>query len=142
MGTATIAGNTFSLSQGAGACGALDVSLETRVSSAGGLSYVPFTTYFYTGTITVTNTSAVTLHPPLFVVLVGLPNHLAYPAGNGVYGAAQTTCFTTLGDAMYLLPVGDLPPGRSTQISPLFFTQSLFGGLPYNPRVLSGTPTR
>jgi hypothetical protein len=139
-GTATIAGQTFTVSQGGGACGALDVTGETR-ALGGGYSYIPFTTYLYSGTITVTNTSAQTLHPPLFVVLVGLPNHLPYPSGDGVIGAAQTTCFSPAGDAMYLLPTGDLPPGRATAVSPLFFTQSLFGGISYQLRVLSGTPT-
>jgi hypothetical protein len=139
-GTVTIAGQTFTVSQGGGACGALDVTGETR-ALGGGYSYIPFTTYLYSGTITVTNTSAQTLHPPLFVVLVGLPNHLPYPSGDGVIGAAQTTCFTPAGDAMYLLPTGDLPPGRATAVAPLFFTQSLFGGISYQLRVLSGTPT-
>jgi len=139
-GTLTIAGQTFTVSQGGGACGALDVTAETSVLH-GGLSYIPFTTYLYSGTITVTNGSAVTLHPPLYVVLVGLPNHFGYPYGDGSFGALQTTCFTPAGDNMYLLPTGDLPPGRSISIAPLFFTQSLFGGISYQPRVLSGTPT-
>src|SRR5262249_2921034 len=139
-GTVTIAGQTFAVSQGGGACGALDVTAETSVLR-GGLSYIPFTTYFYSGTITVKNTSAVTLHPPLYVVLVGLPNHFGYPYGDGSLGAVQTTCFTPAGDNMYLLPTGDLPPGRSIPIAPLFFTQSLFGSISYQPRVLSGTPT-
>src|SRR5215813_8294255 len=139
-GTVTIPGQTFAVSQGGGACGALDVTAETSVLR-GGYSLLQFTTYIYSGTITVRNISDVTLHPPLYVVLVGLPNHLGYPYGVTSFGALQTTCFTPAGDNMYLLPTGDLPPGSSTPISPLFFTQSLFGGISYQPRVLSGTPT-
>jgi DNA-binding beta-propeller fold protein YncE len=139
-GTVTIAGRTFTVTQGGGACGALDVTAKTAVT-LGGLTLLQFTSFIYSGTITVRNNSDVTLHPPLYVVLVGLPNHLADPYGVGSNIALQTTCFTPAGDYMYLLSTGDLPPGGSISFSPLFYTLSLFGNISYHPRVLSGTPT-
>jgi hypothetical protein len=139
-GTVTIAGQTFTVSQGGGACGALDASSGARVRRSG-LTYIPFSTYLYSESITVTNSSASVLHAPLYLVLVGVPNHFAPPNDNGAIGALQTTCFTPAGDNMFRLFGEDLQPGQSTVIPILFFTHRFFGGIQFQPKVLSGTPS-
>jgi hypothetical protein len=105
------------------------------------LTYIPFSTYLYSESITVTNSSASVLHAPLYLVLVGVPNHFAPPNDNGAIGALQTTCFTPAGDNMFRLFGEDLQPGQSTVIPILFFTHRFFGGIQFQPKVLSGTPS-
>jgi all-beta uncharacterized protein len=143
-GTAMIAGQTFSVSQGAGACGAVDVTSRVRVDR-GGLTYVPFTSYLYSGNITVGNTGspASAIPGPLFLVLEGLPTAFGYPNDSGLNGPqTKTTCFSPEGD--YLIPFsgGSLPYGRFVTLPLMFFTQRVSGTINYKPRVLSGQPSR
>jgi hypothetical protein len=141
MGTVTIAGQTFSVTQGGGTCGAVDVTPETDVRRSG-FTYIYPSSYEYSETITVRNISTQTLRAPLFLVLIGVPNHQSFPNGNGVFGSLQTTCFSSQGDAMVLLPSGDLQPGKTTGAQLLFFTQSLLGRIQYSTKVLSGQPVK
>jgi len=138
-GTVTIGGQTFSVTQRAGACGALDVTFEMIVRP-GFFTYIYPSTYDYSETISVANGSGAVVPGPIYLVLVGMPNHKPYPNGNGLVGPQLlTTCFSTQGD--YLLPVsGSMGPHQRIDLPLEFFTQSLGGSLRYTTRVLSGTP--
>ena len=147
-GTATMGGQTFTVTQvapGAGACGALDLSATSQVRvSRGGLTPVQGVgaPYQYTQEIIITNQSGSVLHAPLFLVLVGVPNHKPYPYTTDVFGKdRQTTCFSPQGDAMFQITTGDMSPGTSIRIEPLFWLD-IQAGLSYTPRVLSGAPSR
>jgi len=138
-GTATVAGNAFSVTQGAGACGALDVSSQTNVFETG-LTWIPLSDY--SQAITVTNASGSVIHGPVYVVLLGEPTHLGYPDDSFLVGSQLTTkCFSSGGD--YLLPVsfGDLKPGQKAGYQLLWTTQT-FGRIGYTTKVLSGTPSK
>lgn len=138
-GTATIAGQTFSATQGAGACGAFDVTSKVRVS-ASGLSYIYPSSYFWSQTITVANTSGSVISGPVYLVLLGLPTHLGYPRDAGLLGSQLiTTYFSPQGDYLLLLS-GDVQPGQTIGIPLVFFTQSLFPPR-YSTKVLSGQPS-
>jgi hypothetical protein len=140
-GTVTIAGKTFSATQGAGACGALDATSQATVFRTG-LSFVPFSTYLYSQTVTVQNTSGSVIRGPVYLALIGLPTHVGYPNDSGLLGnQSTTTCFSSQGD--YLIPVGgDLQPGQSVPLPLMFFTQRLSGTIQYTTKVLSGMPSR
>jgi hypothetical protein len=143
-GTATIAGQTFSVTQSASACGAVDVTSQVRVNRSG-LTYLPFTSYLYSGNITVTNThsSGSAISGPLFLVLMGLPTHRGYPDDSGLLGPQlQTTCFSAQGDYLVPLPGGALAFGQARTIPLVFVSQRLAGGIFYSTRVLSGQPSR
>jgi hypothetical protein len=142
FGTATIAGQTFSVTQGAGACGALDVTSQMSVTRSG-LTWIPFTSYYYSQTITVRNTSGSVIHGPVYLVLLGEPTHYGYPNDSGLLGSqVLTTCFSTQGDYRLLVSSGDMQAGQSVGIPLVFFTQRISGGIQYQTKVLSGTPTR
>jgi hypothetical protein len=119
-------------------CGsALDVTANVRVQR---LSYqpVPYSIYLYTQHITVTNTSGSTIRGPLFIVFVGLPN---LQSQVGIVGfPSLTSCFSPQGDTVGLLSGGDLAPGASVDLQPLFATQNPFTSPQYVPKVLSGQP--
>jgi YVTN family beta-propeller protein len=142
-GTATIAGQTFSVTQaapGASACGALDVSLQTQVQRSQ-LTPRPWSN-LYSESITVRNTSGSVIRGPLFLVLIGEPTHYGYPNDSGLMGSQLiTTCFSSQGD--YLLPFsGDLQPGQAAGLPLVFFTQSFTAWIRYTTKVLSGQPSR
>jgi hypothetical protein len=132
-GTATIAGQTFSITQGAGACGALDVTSQVRVYQSG-LSWIPFSTYEFSESITV-----YTSESNLYLVLLGLPNHQPYPYGTGIFGNQLiTTCFSSQGDYMIPLPT---PISGQTGVPMVLFSQSLSDSLEYSVKILSGRPS-
>jgi hypothetical protein len=133
-GTVTIAGQTFSITQGAGACGAVDVTAQAGVTQTG-LDWLLFSTYLYSNTITV-----FTSEPgPLYMVLVGLPNHQPYPYGTGILGNQLiTTCFSPQGD--YLIPL-PTPVKGVTGVPMVLFSQSLFAPIEYSVKILSGRPS-
>jgi hypothetical protein len=137
-GTATIAGLTFSVSQGVGACGALDVTSQMSVTETQ-LIPIPFSNEF-SQTITVRNSSASVIHGPVYVVLLGEPTHYGFPYDSFLLGTQPvTTCFSPKGD--YLLPVsGDLQPGQTGGYG-LVWTLQTFGRVQYTTKVLSGTPS-
>jgi hypothetical protein len=146
-GTVTIAGQTFTATQAAPAptsCGAKELigSGLVRVSLGAPIPVPGLGPNAYTEKITVVNQSGTVLHAPLFLVLVGVPNHRPDPFyKSDVYGAQQTTCFTPAGDAMFQITTGDLPPGGSVAIDPIF-VRDPFTCLCFTPKVLSGPPSK
>src|SRR5262249_15385027 len=126
-GTATIGQRTLRVTQGADACGALDVTPQTAVRSSG-LTYIPFSTYFYSANIFVTNKSQSVIRGPVFVVLIGLPTDFGFPDDAGLLGdQLLTKCFTSggLGDYLLLVSPEDMPAGKTVGIPEVFWTQSL-----------------
>ncbi|MFN0172995.1 MAG: kelch repeat-containing protein [Bryobacteraceae bacterium] len=142
-GTATIAGSTFSATQGAGVCGALDVTSQIGVSRSG-LTFIYPSSYLYSGGISVTNNSGSVVRGPVWIALIGLPTHYGFPNDSGLVGNQRiTTCFSPLGDYLLLVSGADMAPGRTRVGIPLvFFTQGLGGFIQYSTKVLSGTPTQ
>jgi hypothetical protein len=141
-GSATIAGQTFSINQGAGACGALDVSSQVFVTESALVpDFLSFTNF--SQTITVKNTSASVIHGPVYVVLLGEPSH--YPPVPSLHNSfllgsqAVTTCFSSGGDYL-LLVSGDLSPGQTTGYGLAWYKET-FGAIAYSTKVLSGTPS-
>jgi hypothetical protein len=107
-----------------------------------GLNYIYPFAYEFSQTITVTNNSGSIIPGPIYLVLLGEPNHQASPYQNGLLGSQiMTTCFSASGD--YLLPVsGSLAPAQRVQLPLVFFTQSLAAPIRYTTKVLSGLPSR
>ncbi|HKV92439.1 MAG TPA: BACON domain-containing carbohydrate-binding protein [Candidatus Angelobacter sp.] len=143
-GTVTISGITYTVSQGAGACGAIELtSSQVRVSQ-GNLAptFDPGIPNSYTEKITVTNQSGAVLHGPLFLALVGIPNHQLDPYRTDVFGADATVCFSSpRTDAMFQITTGDVAPGGFVSITPVFI-KDLGAALSFMPKVLEGEPTR
>ncbi len=138
-GTVKIAGSAFSVTQGAGACGALDVTSQVSVWESG-LTWVPFSDYQYSQSITVRNNSGSVMPGPLYLVLLGEPTHYGYPDDSLLNGdQLETTCFSSKGD--YLMPLPGLRPGQSAEIS-LGWFRDVFGNIRYTTKVLSGQPSR
>jgi hypothetical protein len=120
-------------------CGrAVDVSSKVQVR-LGGFVWVPWSTYTYTETFTVTNTSGAVIHGPLVLVLIGLVHNLPYPNGVFVNGPL-THCFSSQGDVWEIVWPGDLPPGQTQGTTVGIFTQSPAGNIQYQWKVLSGIP--
>ncbi len=111
-GTVTIAGNTYSVTQGAGACGALDVTSQYSVNLGGFVWESP----------TLLWEDLVVRGPaplgPLYLVLLGQPNHQPPPNDTFLYGVSTlTTCFSSQGD--YILPIPNTtatPTGASIPV--------------------------
>ena len=141
-GTATIAGQTFSVTQSAGACGALDVSSQVVVSSSQLLPLFLSFNYF-SQTITVTNTSGAVIHGPVYVVTLGEPTHYPpIPSAHNSFlkgGGTLTTCYSSGGDYL-LLVSGDLSPRQPVSYGLLWYKET-FGAISYSTKVLSGTPS-
>ncbi len=146
-GTLTIAGQTYTVTQGPSTCGDLDVSGEANVSAGQFFLFsVGFGEAFFTQTVSVTSSSII--KGPVYLVTVGMPTHL-FPSdptfiNSGLApappGTTSTTCFTAAGD--YLIPIstGNLLPGQTVNLGTLSW---LRGDAPlgYSTRVLSGTPS-
>jgi len=134
-GTATIAGQTFSVTQGAGACGAVDVTSEMTVKQSG-------LTYVFPSSlgelVTVKNNSGAAVNGPVYLVLLGVPDN-----GNGVLGGSQslTTCYSPQGDYLLLASANSMPAGQSVVLPLLFSTQGFGVGVEYTTKVLSGKPS-
>jgi hypothetical protein len=136
-GTVTIAGQTFSATQGAGACGALDVTSQMGVFQ-GGLGWVP--PNLYPQRITVRNNSGSVIRGPVFLVLIGEPTWYGFPFDSFLLGGGSTTsCFSSPGDYLVLVS-GDMQAGQTVEIPLVWITQT-FGSVRYSIKVLSGTPT-
>lgn len=141
-GTATIAVKLFSATQGAGACGALDMTSKMRVYRSG-LTFIYPSSYMYSGNIAVTNSSGGIVRGPVWLVLLGLPTHYGYPNDSGLIGnQLLTTCFSAQGDYRVLVSGADMAPNQQVGIPLVFFTQRLAGLIQYSTKVLSGTPTQ
>ncbi len=149
-GTVTIAGQTYTVTEGAGACGAVDVSTEVHVSAG---QFIPFSVGFgsslFTQTVSVTNTSSSVIQGPVYLVTIGMPTH-QFPtdpsfANSGLAttppGTTFTTCFTAAGDYLIPLAVGSLGPGQTVNLGALTWIAGP-GGLGYSTRVLSGKPSK
>ncbi len=144
-GTVTIAGQTLTVQQAApvqNACGALDVTPIVAPIGRSQPIPEPFFPSTYTQDITVINRSSSVLHAPLWLVLVGVPNHKPSPFDLSFNHPAdgQTTCFDPAGSGMFLIN-GSLSPGQSVTITPIFFVD-IGASLSYTPKLLSGTPTK
>lgn len=134
-GTVAIGGQTFTYNQGAGACGAVDVTSQVRPSS-GGITGVPYIWYTWEQTVTIYNAGPA-VPGPINYVLLGLPNQyagLVYPNDFG-----QTTCFGSA--PSYFIPVapGGLTPGQSVTFTMQFSDMDTIPT--YTPKVLMGTPS-
>jgi hypothetical protein len=143
-GTATIAGSIVKVTQGAGACGALDVTSRVKVTQ-GGLTWIPPST-LYGQTISLLNSSSSVIQGPVYLVLLGQPSHnppgfpLDYSNSGLVLPPPLTTCFSPKGD--YLLPIAtNLQPGQIVTKS-LTWIVGYFATASFSPKVLSGTPSR
>jgi hypothetical protein len=146
-GTATIAGQTFSVTEGGGACGALDVTSEVTVY-LGGFTPEPYAFTIYDQTVRLTNTSGIPIPGPVYLVTLGEPSH--NPPGQNsslVYVEPLTTCFSAQGD--YLVPTAAVPagtnwlPGQVVSGTLEWVVDTPFPGYPYpyTVKVLSGLPS-
>jgi Beta-propeller repeat/Putative binding domain, N-terminal len=137
-GTVTIAGQTLTVNQGAGACGAVD---ETSVAGVtlGGFTWDPPSPTAYSQQVSVRNPSANSIPGPVYLVLLGQPTK---NTGLSVF-PGQTTCFTTSGS--YLLPISSsgLTPGQSVSLNLSWIINVFAGGSTpnYTTKVLSGAPS-
>jgi hypothetical protein len=163
FGTVTIAGQVFGVLQtgvppggggggggggGSPACGAQDVTSQVGVVR-GGLNWIPsMGPYLYSQNITITNESGRNLSGPIFLVLVGMPNHQPSPnragligPGSGIAAGPLTTCFSAKGDYL-ILASGGLIPHQQGGAALVWSTER--DGIPiqYEVKVLSGQPTR
>jgi hypothetical protein len=142
-GTATIAGLTFSVTEGAGACGALDVTSQVQVFP-GGFTWIPPTPTLYEQNITLRNSSGTVISGPVYLVLIGQPTLNSSLATFPPPPGGLTTCFDPQGD--YLVAVAAVSAGEDWLPG-----QIISGGLtwvidvgaaaPYTYKVLSGTPS-
>jgi len=131
-GFAFVAGKTFTLSQDAGVCGAIDISSEMTVQGSFP-NLVPFTQYFYSGYFNVINRSGQLLRNLYLFVHLG--------SGYSVYGdQLVTTCLSPGGD--YLIPVGALQAnGQYSSLALPIIIATSFPEVPfYSTRVLEGLP--
>jgi Beta-propeller repeat/Putative binding domain, N-terminal len=136
-GTATIAGQTFTVNQGAGACGAVD---ETSALSSGFSpgGFQPEGVNLFYQKITITNRTGAAISGPLNYVLVGLPS-----SGTGTTGAWPFTyCFSTTGNPIVPIAPGGLAAGQSVTFSLDFVKPPSGGPLSYTPKILSGNPSK
>jgi len=141
-GAVTIAGQTLTVQQSApvqSACGAIDVTSMVTISR-GPITWDGFPNE-YTQDITIKNVSGSTLQAPLWLVLVGVPNHQPSPFDTSFNHPAdrQTACFDPNGSGMFSIP-GGLSPGQHVTITPVFFVD-IAASLSYTPKLLSGTPS-
>jgi hypothetical protein len=138
-GTATIAGEMFTVTQGAGACGAID---ETSLLSfsQGGFYHIGLpASNLYDEKISITNTTGSAINGPLYYVFIGLPN----AQGAGLTDADGVTyCFSPSGSSMLSVAAGGLAPGQSVTEIPTFLNPPFSGSLDYTPKILSGTPSK
>lgn len=119
------------------ACGAEDVTAETRVFQ-GGLHPVFPTQHSYSQTVTVTNISGAAIPGPLYLLVQGLPPGVLLTA----YKASRAHCFAPRGDYLVPLPAGSgLGPSSSVSVSLVFFSPKL-SNIVYTTKVLSGVPNR
>jgi hypothetical protein len=142
-GAVTIAGQTLTVQQSApvqSACGATDVTSMVLISRGTRVATL-YTPNQYTQDITIKNVSGSTLQAPLWLVLVGVPNHQLSPFDLSFNHPAdgQTTCFDPAGSGMFLIN-GSLSPGQHVTITPVFFVD-IAASLSYTPKLLSGTPS-
>jgi hypothetical protein len=137
VGHLTIGGQVFTVTQQAGACGAIDVTSDVRVQQ-NGLTPVFTSTNMFSTSFRVTNTSAAAIRGPILAVLVGLPNAQASLVGN----QGRTTCFSAAGDYLVLLTAGDLARNANTGYQFIIARQTATAPMGYTVRVLSGIPSR
>jgi hypothetical protein len=141
-GTATIADQVFSITEGGGACGALDVTatIGPLVRRSG---YTPVFTSVYDFTQNITIGPG-PIPGPLYLVLVGEPTHYGFPHDSGLLNPPTnlvTTCFSSAGD--YLIPVsGGLTAGQFTSLGLEWYLQGFGAVVQYSIKVLVGEPSR
>lgn len=138
-GTATIAGQNFTVTQnapGATACGAIDVGSQVLVSRGGFGLIPPAGSNLLSQQITITNLSSSAINGPLNYVLVGLPTS----SGVGLdVGVPLTTCFSANGDSIVTVSSGLAAGAHVTFV--LDFVDPLASPPNYSPKVLSGNPS-
>jgi hypothetical protein len=138
-GTATAAGTTISVTQGAGACGAVDVTSQAVPSRGRYTGFPPDPTLFQQY-FTITNQTSSAISGPLNLVLEGLPTSTGAGLANGF---GFTFCFRSTGDYIVPFAPGGLAARQSMTFSldivvPNFNPPSLS----YTLKVLSGTPSK
>jgi photosystem II stability/assembly factor-like uncharacterized protein len=150
-GVIVIAGKPFSVSQGADACGANDVSSQVLVSRGPILS--GFIGGYYAETVTLRNQGTTAIAGPVYLVLDGLPatrfecgTFLGRTQTCGVSNASRLTfCASPSGSDMVLIAPNGLTPGQAISAG-LTFIPGASGGASapgwYTTRVFSGIPTK
>jgi len=150
-GSITIAGNPFSVSQSASACGASDVSSQVSVSR--GSILAGFTGGYYAETVTLKNQGATSVAGPIYLVMDGLPTtrsqcgtFLGQAQTCSVTQASMLThCQSPSGSDMVLFAPNGLAPGQQASESLTFLPGPAGGASPpnwYTTRVFSGTPNQ
>jgi streptogramin lyase len=149
-GSITIAGKPFSVSQGADACGASDVSSQIAVGR--GPILQDFIGGTYDETITLRNNGSTVVPSPVFLVLDGLPvtgsqcgTFLGQNQTCSVTPAPRLTfCQSPSGSDMVLFAPGGLTPGQAVTATLTFVPGPAGGAKPpvYTTRVFSGTPNK
>lgn len=142
-GTVTIAGQTLTVQQSAqsapaqNACGAMDVTAQVNISH-GQLRPDFISPNIWYLDITLTARPGAVPSAPAWLVLRGVPNHQPSPFDVTDNATYTTTCFDK-GSGMF--PIGTLQQGP-VQLTVTFYVGNAAYPPPYNPIVLSGTPTR
>ncbi len=144
-GTLSVAGQAFSLSQAAGACGAADVSDKVTVTQ-GAMVLFSVVNSLYSRRITLANATNQAISGPIYLVLDGLPKSGPPGCANGctlVPAPPVTHCQSpsVLGSYLVLWSPSGLGPGQSIAAGLTFFG-SPTSLLQYTTRVLSGTPNQ
>jgi hypothetical protein len=152
-GSVTIAGQSFSVSQSASACGATDVSSQVKVTGGAYVSQPPLFNKF-AQTVTLTNTGAASIAGPVSLALDGLPRTGSPCVAKGVSNETcdvyptppVTYCQSPAGSAIIPISSAGLAPGQSVSVALSFIPGASAGGSPlglqYTPRVFSGTPNQ
>jgi hypothetical protein len=146
-GTVTIAGVTFTATQNAPACGAVDVS--SQVSIVRGTVASNFTRTAYTEQVRLTNNGPA-LPAPVYLVLDGLPLTGA-PCVGGTCGVTPapplTFCQSASGSSLIAVPLsgGTMSAGQTVTLTLTFQPGAAAGGVPptwYTTRVFDGAPSQ
>lgn len=154
-GSLSIAGKPFSVSQAAGgACGALDVSAQIRVTQ-GPMQLFSAVGSLYDRNVTLTNISSQTVPGPIYLVLDGIPDYSRpgctppiAPFGCTLVPAYPVThCLSPspVGSSLVLWSQFGLAPGQSVgggNIGLTFKGGSIIALQQYTTRVLSGHPNQ
>jgi len=152
-GTLTIAGQTYTVTQSASACGATDVSNKVEVLRDAFLPDEPLGN-FYLQTVSLYNVSAQTIPGPIYLVMDGLPrtgapcveNGMTNPTCNVYPTPAVTFCQSPNGSDLVLFSSSPMTSGQKITGTLEFLPGQAAGGAAngfgYTTRVFSGTPNQ
>jgi hypothetical protein len=151
-GTLTIAGQTYTVTQSASACGATDVSNKISVSRDAFLA--GFLDNSWTETVTLSNNTGQTIAGPVYLVMDGLPRTggtcteigVTNPTCNVTSASLVTFCQSPNGSDLVMFSSGPMTSGQSIKNNLSFLPGPSVGtlatGFNYTFRVFSGTPTQ